>query len=124
MSAHTRTKLAALAGYALAATGAVLYTQLGWVVDRRVTWTVLETVALGSIAATFGGFLTVIVASAVWARRDAGRKPLKIAVCVGVLSLLLVLLFPVNVHAPTAILMLVLALSAINVLSLLILTRW
>jgi hypothetical protein len=111
-------------GYALAAVGIVLYTQLARIVDLRMGENVLSVAVLSGMAATFGGFLTAIVGSAIWARRSPTRQPLKIAVSMGVGSFLLCLAVGVNVHGPSAMLMFLLPFSFVNVLSVLIVTHW
>jgi hypothetical protein len=112
-------KRVAVLGYALAAAGIVLYTQLDRISESRMAENV-EGVAAVSIAATFGGFLTAIVGSAIWARRSPTRQPLTIAVLIGVGSFLFCLAVDVNVHGPTALLMFLVPFSAVNVLSTLV----
>lgn len=124
MLAESKAKRMAIAGYALAGAGIVLYTQLGRIGDLRMGVNVLNVVALSSIAATFGGFLTAIVGSVIWARRSSKHQPLKIAFLVGVGSFFLLLLVDVNIHGPSAILMFLMPFSAVNVLSVLVVTRW
>jgi len=68
--------------------------------------------------------VTAIVGSAIWARRTATRQPLKVAAVTGVASFFLISLTDVNVHGPSAILMFLLPFSLLNVLSLLVVTRW
>ena len=111
-------------GYALAAAGIVLYTQLDRIGNWRMGVNVLNAAALCSMAATFGGFLTAIVGSAIWARRSSKHEPLKIAFLVGVGSLFLLLLVGVNIHGPSAILMFLVPFSVVNFLSVLVVTRW
>jgi fucose 4-O-acetylase-like acetyltransferase len=117
-------KWIALTGYFLAAAGIVLYTQLGRIAEWNIGHNVLDSAAAISTAATFGGFLAAIIGSATWARRTATQQPLKIAISIGVASLFLILLTDVNVHGPSAILMFLLPFSVVNVLSLLVVTRW
>lgn len=124
MLTETKAKQMAIIGYALAGAGIVLYTQLDRIVELRSGGNVLDTAAIGSIAATFGGFLTAIIGSVVWARRNPTHWPLKIAFLVGVASFLLCLAVDVNVHGPSSILMFLVPFSVANVLSVLIVTRW
>ena len=115
MLTQSRAKRVAMIGYALAASGILLYTQLDRIVDWRIGIDVLNAAALCSIAATFGGFLTAIVGSAIWARKSPTRQPLKIAVLIVVGSFLLCLLTGVNVHGPSAMLMFLVPFSFVNV---------
>jgi hypothetical protein len=64
MLVFSRAKWTALTGYAFAATGTILYTQLDRVADLRMGHNVLNAAVVGSIAATFGGFVTATVGSA------------------------------------------------------------
>ena len=123
MLSESKAKQIAIIGYALAGAGIVLYTQLDRLVELR-SGRSLETAALGSIAATFGGFLTAIVGSVVWARRSQTHRPLKTAFLVGVGSFLLLMAVDGNVHSSSAILMFLVPFSLVNVLSVLIVTRW
>lgn len=124
MLMETRAKKIAIIGYALAAAGIVLYTQLDRIVDLRIGENVPGVVAVSSTAATFGGFLTAIVGSAIWARRSPTRQPLKITVLIGSGSSLLCLVVGVNVHGPSAMLVFLVLFSAVNVLSVLAVTYW
>lgn len=124
MLALSKAKWTALTGYALAAAGILVYTQLDRIVDLRMGFHVLNVAALGSMAATLGGFVTATVGSAIWARRSPTRQPLKIAICVGVGSVLLSLMVGVNVHGPSAMLMFLVMFSVINVLTLLVASGW
>ena len=114
----------AVIGYALAAAGIVLYTQLDRIVNLRMGENVLGVAVISSMAATFGGFLIAIVCSAIWARRGPTRQPLKVAVLIGIGSFLLCLVVRMNVHGPSAMLMFIMPLSVVNVLSLLVVTHW
>jgi hypothetical protein len=120
----SRAKLTALTGYALAAAGIVLYTQLDRVVELRLGDTVLNLAIVSSLAATFGGFVTAIVGSAIWARSTPTRQPLKIAALIGVGGFLLCLAVNVNVHGSSAVLMFLVPFSVVNVLSLLVVSHW
>jgi len=124
MLAFSKAKWTALTGYALAAAGILLYTQLDRIVDLRMGFHVLNVAALGSMAATLGGFVTATVGSAIWARRNLTRQPLKIAASVRAGSLLLSLIVGVNVHGPSAILMFLVLFSVVNVLTLLVASGW
>jgi uncharacterized membrane protein YesL len=123
MLTQSRAKRIAIIGYALAAVGIVLYTQLDRIVDMRME-DVLGVAVVSSMAATFGGFLIAIVGSVTWARRSATRQPLKIAVLIGVASLWLCLAVDVNVHGPSALLMFLVPLSVVNVLSVPVAGGW
>lgn len=116
MLTQSKAKRIAIVGYALAAVGIVLYTQLDRISDLRMG----DVADVGSMAATFGGFLTAIVGSAIWARRSPSRQPLKIAVSIGVGTFLLCLAVDVNVHGPSALLMFLVPFSVVNVLSTLV----
>ena len=124
MLTQARAKRLAVLGYATAAAGIVLYTQLDRIVDLRTGENVLGVVVVSSMAATFGGFLTAIIGSAIWARRSPTRLPLKIAVLIGVGSFLLCLAVGVNIHGPHALLMFLVPFSVVNILSLLVASRW
>ena len=117
-------KWIALTGYFLAAAGIVLCTQLDRISEWNIGHNVLNSAVAISMPATFGGFLTAIIGSATWARRTPTQQPLKIAILTGVASLFLILLTDVNVHSSSAILMFLLPFSVVNVLSLLVVTRW
>lgn len=106
MLTQSTAKQIAIIGYALAAAGIVLYS--------------FGVIVLTSVAATFGGFLTAIVGSAIWARRSPTRQPLKVAVLIGVLSFLLCLAVGVNIHGSSALLMFLVPFSVVNVLSVLV----
>ena len=123
MLANSRAKWTALAGYAFAAAGIILYTQLDRILNLMGE-SVLNSAVFGSMAATFGGFIAATVGSVIWARRTPTHAPLKIAISVGVGSLFLLMMVDVNVHGPSGILMFLFPFSVINVLSLLIATRW
>jgi hypothetical protein len=123
MLAFSKARWTALTGYALAAAGIILYTQLDRIVNLRMGKNVLNAAVVGSMAATLGGFVTATVGSAIWARRTLTRQPLKIAVSIGVESLFLSLIVGVNVHGPSAILMFLVLFSVINVLSLPVVTH-
>ncbi len=124
MLAFSRAKWIALMGYSFAAAGIVLFTQLGRVVDLRMGSNVLDAAVVCSMLATFGGFVTATVGSAIWARRTPTRQPLKIAALIAGASLFLILTVGVNIHGPSAILMFLVPFSAINILSLLVVTQW
>ena len=124
MLPESKAKRMAIVGYALASAGIVLYTQLDRVTDWRIGVNVLNAAALCSMAATFGGFLTAIVGSVIWARRSSKHQPLKVAFLVGVGSFFLLLLVDVNIHGPSAILMFLVPFSFVNFLSTLVVTRW
>ena len=124
MLTQRRAKGMALIGYFSAAVGIVLYTQLGRIADLRLGDNVLDAVVISSFGATFGGFLTAIVGSVIWARRTPTRQPLKLAVLIGVGTLLLCLVVGVNVHGPSAMLMFLVPFSVVNVLSVLIANGW
>jgi hypothetical protein len=124
MLALSKAKWTALAGYAFAAAGIIFYTQLDRIVDLKMGGGVLNAAAVGSMAATLGGFVTATVGSAIWARRTLTRQPLKIAISIGAGSVLLSLIIGVNIHGPSAILMFLVLFSVINVLSQLIAAGW
>jgi hypothetical protein len=123
MLAFTRAKWIALTGYAVAVAGSIVYTQLGNIANLRVSDTIFNVAIVGSMAATFGGFVAAGVGSAIWTRRSTTRQPLLLAVLIGAASLLLALLLGVNVHGPSAILMFLVLFSAVNVLSLLVVSN-
>ena len=89
----------------------------------RIGENVLDVAELSSMGATFGGFLTAIVGSVIWARRSSKHQPLKIAFLVGVGSFFLLLLVDVNIHGPSAILMFLMPFSVVNFLSVLVVLR-
>jgi hypothetical protein len=120
MLTQSTAKQIAMIGYALAVAGIVLYSQLDRIVDLKMSENVLGVIVLTSVAATFGGFLTAIVGSAIWARRSPTRQPLKVAVSIGLLSFLLCLAVRVNIHGSSALLMFLVPFSVVNVLSVLI----
>ena len=114
----------AIIGYGFAAAGILLYTQLDRIENWRIGLHILNAAALSSMVATFGGFLVSIVGSAIWARRSPTHQPLKIAIAIGIVSILLCLLVSVNVHGPSAMLMFLVPFSLINVLSVLAAGGW
>jgi hypothetical protein len=122
--AFSRAKWTAVTGYALAAAGILLFTQLDRIANLRMGDNVLDAAVIGSMASTFVGFATATVASAIWARRVPTRQPLKIAACVGAGSILLSLIVGVNVHGPSVMLMFLVMFSVINVLTLLVASGW
>ena len=124
MLAFSKAKWTAVTGYAFAAAGTIIFTQLDRIEDLRMGGNVLDAVVIFSMAATFGGFVTATVASAIWARRTPTRQPLKIAASIGVGSLFLILTVGVNVHGPSVILMFLVLYSVINVLTLLVASGW
>ena len=124
MLPESKAKRMAIVGYALASAGIVLYTQLGRIADWRIGVNVMNAAALCSMVATFGGSLTAIVGSAIWARRSPTHRPLKVAFLVGVGSFFLCLAVDVNIHGPSAILIFLVPFSVVNVLSVLVVTRW
>jgi hypothetical protein len=124
MLTQSRAKAMATIGYALAALGILLYSQLDRIVDLRLGENVLDAVVASSFAATFRGFLTAIVGSAIWARRTPTRQPLKIAVLIGVGTFLLSLAVGVNLHGPSAMLFFAVPFSVVNVLSVLVASGW
>jgi hypothetical protein len=117
-------KWTALTGYILAAVGIVLYTQLDRVAEWNIGVNGLNSGVAFSLATTFGGLVTAIVGSVIWARQADTRQPLKVAALTGIASFFLVAIVDVNVHGPSAILMLLVPFSVLNVLSLLLVTRW
>lgn len=122
MSELSDAKWVALIGYALTTAGIILFMQLSNIESLSVK--VLDFAVVTSLAATFGGFIMATVGSVIWARRSATRQPLKIAVLIGIGSLFMNLLTSGNVHGPTAILMFLIPFSVVNVVSLLVATRW
>jgi hypothetical protein len=76
------------------------------------------------MAATCGGFLIALVASAIWAKRERTHQPLKIALLIGVVCFLLSITVGVNVHGPGAILIFLALFSVLNFMVLLIVTYW
>ena len=124
MLAYNKAERAALIGYALAAVGLILFSLLGKIQNLSVSDNVLNAAAVGSFAATLVGFVIATVASAIWAGRGSTRQPLKIAASIGVGSFLLSLAVGINIHGSSAMLMFVVLFSAVNVLSLLVVTHW
>jgi len=124
MLAFSKAKWTAVTGYAFAAAGIIIFTQLDRIVDLRLGARVLNVAAVGTMAAIFGGFVAAAVGSVIWARRTVTRQPLKLAALVGAGSLLLSLIVGVNVHGPSAILMFLVLFSVINVLTLLVVSYW
>jgi hypothetical protein len=124
MSAFSRSQWTAMTGYAIAAAGIILFTQLDRVESWRMGANVLGAAVVASLAGAFGGFVTATVGSAIWARRTLTRQPLKIAVSIAAGSLFLSLIVGVNIHGPSAILMFLVLFSVVNVLVLLVVTRW
>ena len=120
----SKAKWTAVTGYACAAAGTILFTQLNRIANFRMGHNVLDAAMVGSMSATFGGFATAAVASAIWARRSPTREPLKIAAYIAVGSVLLTLLVGINIHGPSAILMFLVVFSVINVVTLLVAGSW
>jgi hypothetical protein len=110
MLPFTRANWIALTGFTLAAAGLTLYTQLG-----RVGLDVLNVAALGSAAAIFGGFLTALVGSVIWARRTSIRWPIRVGAAIGIGSFLLSILLRSNIHGPSGILLFVVLFSVLDV---------
>jgi hypothetical protein len=124
MVALNRAKWTVLIGYAVAAVGMVVFTQLDRVANMGTGSDLLNVAGIGSAVATLGGFVTATVGSAIWARRDLTRRPIGIATAIAGLSLLLALAFGVNIHGRTAMFMLLVPLALINLLSLLLVKYW
>jgi len=119
MLPFTRANWIALTGFALAAVGVTLYTQL-----ERVRSDVLNVAALGSVSATLGGFITALVGSVIWARRTSIRRPLVVGVSIGIGSLLLSVLLKSNIHGPSGILLFVSLFSVLDVVLLIGVMYW
>jgi hypothetical protein len=119
MLPFTRANWIALTGFALAAAGITLYTQL-----ERVCSEVLNVAALASWAATLGGLLTALVGSVIWARRTSIRQPIGIGASIGIGSILLSLFLKTNIHGPSGILLFVLLFSVVDVVLLIVVTYW
>ena len=109
----------AVIGFALAAPGLTLYTQLG-----RVGLDLINIAALGNAAATIGGFLVALVGSVIWARRTSIRRPITVGALIGIASLLLSLVLKSNIHGPSGILLFVVLFSVVDVATLLVVTYW
>ncbi|MGD0507744.1 MAG: hypothetical protein ABSA27_08105 [Terriglobales bacterium] len=124
MVSFSTARRTALTGYAFAAAGILLYTELDRIVDLRMGDNVLNAAAVGSMAATLGGCVTAIVGSAIWAQRSPTRQPLKIATYAGVGSVFVSLIVGVNVHGPSAMLMFLMMFSVINVLTQFVASGW
>jgi hypothetical protein len=115
---------AALIGYAFAAAGTLLFTQIERIQTLRLEAHLATAVAGGVMAVFLGGFVAAIVGSAIWARRAPTRQPLKIAASIAAASLLISIAVGVNVHSPSVILMFVVILSVVNVISVSIASGW
>ena len=124
MLAHSKAQRTAFIGYAVAAAGVLLFTQLGRIAQLGDSLNVLTAVAISSFVATSLGFIIAIVASAIWAKRASARQPLKIAASIGFASFLFAGAVGVNVHGSCAILMFVVLFSVLNVFTLLVVTYW
>jgi prolipoprotein diacylglyceryltransferase len=120
MPEFKRAKSIAFIGYALAATGTLLFTQIERIQNLRLGSAPCGFFVGAGMAAFFGGFATAIVGSAIWARRTPARQPLKIAASIAAASLLITFAVGINVHGPSVILMFVVILSMVNVVSVLI----
>jgi hypothetical protein len=119
MSELSNAEWAALTGYALSAAGIILHMPLS-----NLSAELLNSAVAATLVATFGGFIMATFGSVMWARRTATRQPLKIAVSIGIGSLFVNLLNSGNIHGPTAILMFLIPFSVVNVVSVLVATRW
>ena len=103
-----------LAGSSVAAAGVVLYTQLGALVNLRLSSAVVDAAVMTSFGATVGGSLAALVASVVWARKALAGRVLAAAIFVGAAGLLVATLGNINVHGPSAILLFVLPFSVVD----------
>jgi hypothetical protein len=119
MLPFTRANWIALTGFALAAAGLTLYTQLG-----RVGLEVRNVAALGSAAAIFGGFLTALVGSVIWARRASIRWPIGVGAAIGIGGLVLSIFLKSNTHDASGILLFAVLFSALDVALLVGMKYW
>jgi Ca2+/Na+ antiporter len=109
-----RSAWASLIGCLAAALGAILYTQLGRLVDPRFNGMVLNVAVLTSYVATLGGSLTALVASVIWARKAVTQYVLRAAVSIVAVTFLIGLLVNVNIHGPSAMLILLMPLAILD----------
>jgi hypothetical protein len=124
MPEFKRAKSTALTGYAFAAAGTLIFTQIERIQDLRLEAHLGDALVGGGIVAFLGGFMTAIVGSAIWARRTPAREPLKIAASIAAASLLITFVVGINIHGPSVILMFVVILSVVNVISVSIASGW
>jgi hypothetical protein len=116
MASVRRSGLVGLIGGCVAAMGVILFTQLGRLVDLRVNDMVFNGAVLASFVASLGGSLTALVDSVIWARRAVTQYVLRAAVSIGAATLLVGLLVNVNIHGPSAILILLIPLAVLDAL--------
>lgn len=103
-----------LIGTSLSLPGIVLFSQLGRIVSLHVSLPVLNIAAVLSLSMTLLGLLAILVGSVAWARRAPLVNLLWAGISTGVATLLLAVLSHINVHGPTAILLLVVFAGALD----------
>jgi hypothetical protein len=96
-----------LVGISLAVLGMILFSQLGRIVNLRVSNTLLNTAAILSFSMTLLGLLGTLIGGVAWARRAPTVQVLWSAAAAGVTAILLAIFGDINVHESTFILMFV-----------------
>jgi len=122
-----KARSAITAGLLSAAFGVILYTQMTTVVENlTLSWAVLKTLAMLSVAATIGGSVTATIGACVWGRRAPVSQVVLVAVSVGTIAVLLGAFGNINVHLPNFMLFFVvlIAVPGSVLLLLIALTRW
>jgi len=94
-------------GILATAFGVVLYSQMDAVVELRVGLWVLNAAAMTSFAMTGLGLLSTLTGGVIWARRAPPVHVFTSGVLAGLAVVLVALLVDINVHGPTAMLILV-----------------
>ncbi len=116
MSLISRENRLALAGYAIAAVGLLVFSLLHTIWRRRVEPDFIVGAELEGLGVTLLGLVLACVGSAMWTRRAQTRAPLKLASLAAVGAIGMTAVIGVNVHEPSAILMLVVLFSVVNVI--------
>ncbi len=121
----TKSNSVLLTGLGVAAAGVIVYTQLWRLVDLKVSPAVLNGVALGGLTATLGGLSTMLVGSAMLARKVSTRQVVSVVVSIGAAVGLLALFGQaINVHRPSGILIFVAMFAVVDGFLLLAIRYW
>jgi hypothetical protein len=103
-----------LVGTLMAAFGAVLYSQMGTIVELRVRLWVLNAAAMTSLATTGLGSLIALAGGVYWARRAPSVQVITSGVSAGLAVVLVACFVDINVHGPAAMLIFVEIVGAIG----------
>jgi hypothetical protein len=97
----------------------ILYSQLGRVANLHVSLTTLNAAAILGISMTLLGLLGTLIGSVVWARRAPLSHVLGLGASEGIVAFLLAVSVDINIHGPTAIVILVVFAGAIGCVAIL-----